>query len=172
MRIICLFGEQHSGKSTVAQELEHNHNFVRLSFALPIRRMLAVIMDPKHLSPFADKNLPLEDFFGVSSREACKTLGTEWGRTLIHPDIWVEYLKKEIRKENLQNVVIDDARFNNEYNSLKKENAKFIKIHRPGISQIKNHASEVDWRHWEPDYDLINENKTPEELAEEILKNS
>src|SRR5690606_32540033 len=86
-RIIGLAGPAGSGKSTVAAILRSRHAYCELPFAKRIKDALANLLEiaPFELERHKEEPLP---WLGVSPRYMMQTLGTEWGRTMIHPDIW------------------------------------------------------------------------------------
>ena len=66
------------------------------------------------------KDKRTEEMYGQTYRYLAQTLGTEWGRELIHPDLWIMCLKYRLQK-TYSPIIIDDVRFENE--------AKFIREH-------------------------------------------
>jgi hypothetical protein len=117
--IIGLTGLAGSGKSVVADVLVNEFGFTRVKFADPlknmIRRMLAdmghIEFDIERMIEGDLKEVPIPEL-GVTPRHLMITLGTEWGRDLVHADIWVRLWAA--RAECLPNVVADDVRFDNE----------------------------------------------------------
>jgi hypothetical protein len=74
-----------------------------------------------------------------------RTLGTEWRRQCVHPDVWVTIALKHISRalSEGRNVVIDDLRFPNEYNLLvNKYNATIWHITRDPHTENSTHASD------------------------------
>lgn len=115
-----------SGKSTVAEYLVWKHDFVRVSFAGPIKRMARVFLeefykDEHHLNRMLGGDLKETSMqtagLEASPRWIMQTLGTEWGRQLIDNEVWVKIAKKHIHEalSSGRSVVIDDMRFCNEY---------------------------------------------------------
>src|SRR4051794_40547514 len=79
---------------------------------------------------------PLPLLGGKSARFALPTLGTDWGRRMITPDLWANALK--IRLENyLANtpipkpIVVDDLRFPNDWSVIQGLGGRIITIRRP-----------------------------------------
>ena len=147
MSIIALFGAKSAGKTTVANYLCRHHGYHCLSFADPMRWMLqnlgitrTALDNDKESSPavLGDKTI----------NYALKTLGTEWGRQLINEDIWVEVLRQ--RLSFYPNIVIDDLRFNNEFDMLQAYNACFVYIAAPKAENQEDHThiSNLIWRSW------------------------
>lgn len=137
--LIAFTGLATSGKTTAAVPLV-SKGFFPVSFATPIKRMIQV------LTLCSEKNERPEALCGKSLREAYQSLGTEWGRKMIHDKIWVEIGRRAITSELLcednRGVVIDDLRFNNEALCIKDMGGIIIEITRPGLTKME-HASEA-----------------------------
>lgn len=58
------------------------------------------------------------------------TLFTEWGRKLIHPDLWVE--PWEAARPKQSRVVADDVRFPNEYAKVREKGGQVWRVIMPG----------------------------------------
>lgn len=151
--LIALYGPQQVGKSTAAGALVDHHGFTRVAFADPLYRMVAALMD---ISVEAvrrlPKNEPLVELNGRTLRYALQTLGTEWGRDLMGPDVWIEAAHRTV--QNLldigRSVVIDDMRFDNEYEMLSRMGCLFVRLDREDVPEQVNtgHASETAWDHF------------------------
>jgi hypothetical protein len=86
--------------------------------------------------------------FGFSPREAMQKLGTEWGRDVMHKDLWVLIANQNLRKlESAEKppvgVVVSDVRFPNEVNWIRDNGGEVWHIERPGLAAADAHASEV-----------------------------
>ena len=125
----------------------------------------------------------------MTPRLMLQLLGTEAGRQIIHPNIWVnalfaDYYEGEVLAKasgfNLEtdpsNWIITDVRFPNEAQVIKDRGGILIRIYRNNDlldSSNPTHASEValdNWKEW--DY-VIDNNDSIEQLIEktkEILK--
>lgn len=121
--IIGLHGLARSGKTTatgiIAEELGNACQVE--AFADPIKAMLnAVGVDcSDHLK---DKVHPV---FKKTPRELMNLLGTEWGRKMIHPDIWADILHNK-RDSNV--LVVSDVRMENEADSIRSRGGVIIHI--------------------------------------------
>ncbi len=149
-RLIGLYSPApRSGKSTIASYLTE-HGFHTVSFATPLKRMLRTFLIQFGYGPedidylLSDgKNQKLRTL-GVTPRQLLQTLGTEWGRTCIHPEVWLmcwsstaqRYLSTGI------SVVCDDIRFSNEADLIRSLGGELWTIHRPEIERATTHASE------------------------------
>lgn len=144
-RIIGFTGLAGAGKSTAAFfVVGHYPDFRRLSFADPLRDMLAAIglgYNPMLL----EKNTPHYLLCGKTPRYALQTLGTEWGRNLIGPDLWknAAMSRAKIALANGQRVVFDDVRFDNEAVAIREMGGEIIELLNPNVATRMAHASEA-----------------------------
>lgn len=154
MRIIGLTGPAGCGKSTAAEYLVRHHDFVEMSFADPLKDMLAAFLAlPREkldliLADRTFKESPLAALSGQSPRYALQTLGTEWGRNLMHPDLWLvglrtrmEWIEHTLAHE-YRGIVISDVRFANEATFI-RERGTLIHLRRQHAQQARNHVSEA-----------------------------
>jgi hypothetical protein len=134
------------GKTTLAGLLD---GFRLYSFADPLRAMIASLLrflgydDMRIWQCFNGdlKEVPIPEFGGRTPRYLLQTIGTEWGRELITPEIWTNIMDARLR-DRKGPVVIDDMRFPNEYDMLKAQGALLVRIDRPGYVKTGNHASD------------------------------
>lgn len=134
---IGLSGFARSGKTTAAQYLETQYGYTRLHIAEPLRDMLAALLRRFGMSgpeityylEGAGKESVIP-CLGVTSRHAQISLGTEWGRELIGPDLWAncwEYTASEVDA-----AMNDSVRFPNEEQVIRRLNGLTVMIVRPG----------------------------------------
>ena len=90
-------------------------------------------------------------------------VGTEFGRNMIHPDIWAISL---IERNKNNNVIVSDVRFQNEANIIKDNGGFLIRIKR-SISSTSNHISEIE-NYLIKEDEVIDNNSTIEELKEKV----
>lgn len=81
---------------------------------------------------------------GVTSRRIQQTLGTEWGRDQIHPELWVLLARDAWNREHAKgrSVVVDDMRFPNELAAVRAAGGTPVRITRVSASVPQPHASE------------------------------
>ena len=150
-RVIGLYSPApQSGKTAVAYELQQS-GYILCSFAGPLKRMLGVFLssagyghDRIEAMLFEDKEQKVAEF-GVSPRHLMQTLGTEWGRDCIGPDVWVDVWKNSVQKwiDGGLNIVVDDMRFPNEYEAVKQMGGECWYITRPRtVKEAIEHSSE------------------------------
>jgi len=165
--IIGLTGLAGSGKSEVAQVLRELGNFRRVPFAGPLKDMLAAV-GFTHAQLWGDeKATPIPDLGGVTPRHVMQTLGTEWGRGCVHPDIGITLWRR--RAEGFGgNIVVDDVRFPNEVEAVKALGGVVWRVERPGVEAM-GHESEVHIPHLAVD-GVIRNKAGLYELREEAKK--
>jgi hypothetical protein len=79
---------------------------------------------------------------GASPRRLMQTLGTEWGRQLIHPDLWLLLADRKIA-QNGAGCVVADVRFENEAAWIRRNNGVVIHVFRKTTTQVEQHISEA-----------------------------
>jgi hypothetical protein len=105
---------------------------------------------------YSTYELLCKNFLGkilTTIREVLQVIGTDLCRTYIKDDIWLQYAKSTILNHE-GDLVITDARFQNEREFLAKLGAVMILIVRPGFENKSTHISENQLGFPE-DYDVI-----------------
>lgn len=143
------------GKSTIAHALVEQFGFKCIPFAESLKRMMCVFLEEQgfneagiELAMDAGKNMPHADLFGLSPRHAMQTLGTEWGRSCIHPNVWLRCftVKANNTLRDRQSIVVDDVRYDNEAALIRSVGGAVFNVSRPGAlcnNEILAHASEA-----------------------------
>lgn len=154
--LIGLAGPARSGKSTAADHLVRNHLLEHYAFADPLRSGLMEIfnLDPDDFEG-ERKEQPL-DWLGRSPRELMQSMGTEWARQLVHPDVWVKIAEQNLNylQNSLSSVVgfvVSDVRFENEAEFIRQRGGTILHISRPDAPAVNPHASEAGIHVKQPD---------------------
>ena len=142
--LIGLTGRKRSGKSTIAASLVKHHHFTERSFADPLRAMTCQILGITARELDDVKETPVDWLDGVTPRRMMQTIGTEWGRDSIHPEIWVRALQRQIETLMADNIdiVISDVRFDNEATMIRSMGGIMFRVHRHGLPDDQ-HRSEA-----------------------------
>lgn len=163
--IIGIAGPKRSGKNTLALGLCAALGLEEHSFAAPLRQFVADMLGWNLWELEHRKEEPIEWLDGVTPRHMMQTLGTEWGRMLIHPDLWLRALAKRLPAKG---AVIADVRFENEARVIHELGGVVIQLSRPGFGSGDHHVSEIPIAKHLVTYQLIN-NSTPQAMVAAAL---
>lgn len=135
MHLIGIAGQARAGKDTLASYMLDNLDgtWSRSSFADPIKEMLKVI----GVDCSDDAKAVIDERFCYTPRRMMQILGTEWGREMIHGNIWVEAFA---RLNAGRCVIVPDVRFENEAALVREHGVLIHLVGRGGIEG--NHVSE------------------------------
>lgn len=152
MTTVAFSGKMGSGKDTAAQMFvdafkdragDDYSGHVVLKFADTLKDMSATLFGvTREMMDDRDfKESVFNDVLGTP-RKVQQTLGTEWGRRMIHEDIWVEAFKIRASKIGHKVLIVNtDTRFKNELKHMRDSRAITIRIERPSkktrIQRIK-----------------------------------
>jgi len=151
MVLIGLIAPKGSGKTVVANQLCTKYNFSKHSVADPLKYAMMHIFDLKQEQLWGEQKEVIDTFWGISPRELMQYIGTDvfrevFGKKYPHigTNLWVLSLEKIIQKELAENknIVIDDIRFPNEMDLIKKYNGHLVKINRLSLLTYDKHISE------------------------------
>lgn len=147
MKLIGLIGRARSGKDTVGNYLNEHYDLRPLAFATPMKLMLkAAFPGVDFYAGDREAKLP---WLGKSPRQLMQTLGTEWGRDCVHPELWTLLLERELTNTaagGWPGAVVTDVRFHNEADMLLRHGAELWHIVRPDFFPVGGHVSEMaDW---------------------------
>lgn len=140
-----------SGKSTVADHLVLQHGFRRVRFAGPLKDMARALFTHFATDQTSErmiegdlKDSPHPMLRGVTPRWVLQSLGTQWGRELIYPDLWVDMAMAEVDRVRRTGtpVVIDDLRFPNELAALVGAGGRAFRIIRPDARPAEGQTAE------------------------------
>ena len=152
MKIIALSGLAQTGKTTAAEYLHAKHKFGLLTLAEPIKELASILLGEEYSWVEENKNVvhpSMEEVApgkNITVRKILQTLGTEWGRNLLHPDIWINYVLKDLpwyEEHEWPGVVITDCRFDNEAIAVRKAGGIVCHIRRANAPSIGRHISEA-----------------------------
>lgn len=173
--IIGLSGSIGSGKTTMATRLVEVHGFVRVGYADTLKDEVArTLRRPlkAYLRAIRPDLRTRDDLGGIEedrwdqyirsalwdhrdefTRALLQAWGTELRRTE-NPDYWIGQWEQRVIR--LPRVVVDDCRFVNEVEAIRRLGGFLVRIRRPGY-QAGGHTSETALAEWQ-DFDFTLEN--------------
>ncbi len=157
---IGLCGYKRAGKTTVAEILCDSYGYYHGSFASPLRFFVADVLGMTLAQLESEKETPIDWLDGVTPRKMMQTVGTEWGRRMVHPEMWVRSLRQRISPalDRGQNVVVSDVRFRNEAQALRDIGGVIVRVTRPGAVR-GDHQSESEVDAIAADFEFTNDVK-------------
>jgi len=133
---IAFVGKAGSGKSTLARYLKVQYSFEIFSFASPVKEIAY-------------------KFFGMTTKDRTLLQGIGDGlREKANPLVWVNFMKKKIESTQFFRLIVDDCRYVNEAEMLRKEGFIIIKL---------------EGRKWELTEEQ--ENNSSEKQTEQVIPN-
>ena len=156
--IVGITGLPRSGKDTVADFLIAKHpGTYKYSFAEPIVNMLNAGFNQDFRSDYwtERKKEPIP-LLGKSPRELMQTLGTEWGRDHIHPDLWVFLAAQRFLKAG-SGMIIPDVRFENEADFVRSRGGVLLHMSKFDAPLPNGHVSNAPVKQLERDIFVCND---------------
>jgi len=140
--IVGLVGPIGSGKGTVADILVDRHGFFKESYANSLKDACSIIFGwnremlegntPESRAWREQKDEWWSNKLGreFSPRLALQLMGTEAGRDVFHPDLWVHTVMRRCEQAPWNNYVIADVRFPNEIKAITDSGGKVVRVRR------------------------------------------
>lgn len=140
--IVGLVGFIGAGKGTVADLLVEQHDFVKESFANSVKDACATIFGwdramlegdtPESRTWREQKDEYWSRKLGkeFSPRLALQLMGTEAGRDVFHPDLWVHTAMRRCELADWNDYVIADVRFPNEIKAIHDAGGIVVRVKR------------------------------------------
>lgn len=162
--LVAFTGRKRSGKDTAAAALVRR-GFIRIGFSDGIKVMTRAFLawqgaHPAIVEAMIEgelKEIPTAYLGGKSPRRWMQLMGTEFGRDMINPDLWVNsWAEAAIQHEK---VVTPDMRFANEAGAVERMRGKAVRITRPGLPETPDsaHASETEMDSLPVDLSITND---------------
>ena len=170
MVVIGVTGKKRNGKDTVGDYLVKNHNFIKLSFADPLKQACKILFNFSDEQLYGNDKETIDSRWNTSPRKVLQYLGTDIFRNNmnqiipdINNDFWVKCLEikiKELLNVNPNtNIVICDVRFQNEVDMIHNINGTIIRVTRDNIINNDSHISENNIDELIVDFDIFNNKK-------------
>ena len=170
--LIGLTGRARSGKTTAAEHLAQTYLLEQYAFADPLRDGLMAIfnLDPTDFE--GDRKEQPLGWLDCSPRQLMQSMGTEWARNTVHPDVWVKLAEQNLDYMTqalgaVLGFVISDVRFENEADLIRRRGGTVVHIFRPDAQAVNPHISEAGVAAQKDDLTLTNYG-TVEELLRSL----
>ena len=148
--VIGIVGPISAGKSTVADLIREcgqdaGCQFTNIKMAGPLKDMLRSIGLSQDEIEGDMKERPSDKLCGRTPRWAMQSLGTEWGRDLIHPDLWINLWCMRVKATLARGIMVtsDDVRYQNEVDVVREFGGTIIEVQRPSLVAANDHKSEA-----------------------------
>ena len=153
--VIGFAGKARSGKDTAGKYLVDNYQFLRYSFAQPLKDATKIMFNLTD-KQIKNKEKPAEPW-GRSPRELYQKVGTDIARN-IDVNVWVKGAEIFKNENPGRSIVITDVRFSNEALWIRSQGGVvvFLESKTRGIYENSGHSSENGLTG--EDVDLIIEN--------------
>jgi len=175
-KIIAFVGAAGAGKTTAANyvvkvgpKLTPKVEMRRYNFATPIKQMVVALLmacgvEQKLARPMVTdpklKGEPVPEVGGFTPRTLMQTIGTEWGREVMHEDFWITLALHRINTaiKKGYGVVYDDLRYENEANMVRAFGGAVVGIRgRKTLLDDTSAAHASETQHPEPDFWIEND---------------
>lgn len=134
-------GKQRAGKDTSAEYLVNKYLGFIMKFADPI---YDIEESAYHLAGLGSP----EKYPKSMRRGFLQFIGTEWGRKVIDPNIWINVMDEKLSRADSKhvsaNLFVTDVRFPNEAELLRKHGFKIIRVNRPLDARLQAGATNLD----------------------------
>lgn len=160
--VVGFAGIKGSGKDTAASVLIET-GYEQVRFADGLKDMLRALLRYRGVSGdmierYVEGDLkeePCAALNGRTMRHAMQTLGTDWGRKMIHEDLWADATADQVARRGGR-VVVTDVRMPNEAVALRRMGAAIILIDRDTGSE-DTHESETSLDQVRTDFVIHND---------------
>lgn len=144
--LIGLTGKARCGKDTIAEYLQAEYGLFQLAFASPIKDGLEAMigLTPDQLDG-EDKEKVITAI-GLSPRQLMQSLGTEWGRTVTTPNLWLLLMQEQLKYlygELERSAVVSDIRFDDEALLIRSMGGVVVHVNRDNAPAVNPHISEA-----------------------------
>lgn len=148
-----IHGRAGVGKDSAASLLRSALGYEVLAFADPLKAMLNEGFGWTY-EQWLDRDWKerVQPDIETSPRRAAQTLGTDWARRMIHPDIWVRLADRRVKRLKALSsfdelgpppICFTDVRFDNEAKWVREMGGRVLMIHRQASPTVAAHSSEA-----------------------------
>lgn len=138
--LIGLTGAARSGKDTSATILAKLLEADTYAFAHPIKEACKTMFGWSELHVNGELKEVIDKNYGISPRQAMQKLGTEFGREMVHDEMWLK--RAQVHLDCKPRLIVTDVRFDNEAQFIRTNGGHVVKIVRPECQKVNEHKSE------------------------------
>lgn len=178
--LIGLAGQKGAGKNTAADGLP---DALKTSFAAPVKQMLSVGLNlTEEQLNGRDKHQPISwlgNGKSITPRYLMQSLGTEWGRIMVDPAIWVKLAEQSIddlTERHMEEwfcpppILVTDVRFESEAEMIRARGGVIVHVLR-GRKPVTGWRERL-WRMWDRLTDHASEVRLPVLPEDKIILNT
>jgi hypothetical protein len=151
--------------------LSEGRAIASVSFAEPLKTGLKTMLQLTDEHVNGSLKEEVLDWLGKSPRQLLQMLGTDWGRSMVHTDLWLMLAKRKIESILRLSVpvIVTDVRFDNEAEMIRSLGGQVWHVYRPDAQTVNAHASEAGVSFGLDDITIYNVG-TLDELREMVLE--
>lgn len=117
----------------------HDHGYLRLAFAAPLKEAAAILLDRPIEQMRGDAGFDREAIlpdWGFSTRDFLQRFGTEVMRENFGQDFWIKHMRNRLAQmtRGHDRFVITDCRFDNEAELVRSLGGIVVEVKRPGFT--------------------------------------
>jgi hypothetical protein len=150
VKIVGYAGRARSGKNAAAQFSVQDWGAQQYAWADNLRKALLTLDPMVEAENTCARLSRIIEFLGWDKakvdipeiRRLMQVFGTEVGRQIVGPNVWVDSLLRKIEQEKPDVAVITDCRFPNELAAIRDRGGYTVWVERPGIEAVNGHVSE------------------------------
>lgn len=143
---IGICGRARVGKNTASAVLCKEFNYERAAFADPLKKCVAAVFAPGHETITDEMKNMMSPIVPYTYGQLLQMVGKLY-RDAFGGDVWINVLLHQLPVGS-ESIVIEDTRYVNEANALRKRGSFILKIERPGVvlsdGRDPNLENEVD----------------------------
>ena len=170
--LIGIAGAAGAGKDTLAAALWKKWGYSTYAMATPLRAAVEAAFGlPRNIWDRETKEVVIP-WIGASPRHLLQTLGTEWGRGHVSPDVWVRVAARVHdvgSRGKTFRMAVPDIRFDNEAEWIRSKGGAVILVSRNNLPAVRSHASEAGVSDSLIDLRITNDYESADEFAEQAI---
>jgi hypothetical protein len=145
--VFLISGQKQTGKDTVGENISRVLIAKTHQLARPVKEIAQILLEmPDSVAFGGEKERRAWKKYGRDGREWLQVLGTEIGREMVHPLVWIDLLRGKVSRSPNTTHVVTDVRFANElamFDGVENVHVVKIRVTRPSLDSQDGHPSET-----------------------------